>query len=713
MPRMDWGYMEGDVLEQTYDYKLLGRLASYALPHLRLIAAAVLLIIISISLDLALPYITRTAIDGYIVRQAQEVDLSKIDAAHAASFKDQAGSGLLRTKDARLFAPQALMRELDNRVTRPISQAGGLSAKPYLMIRATPEASAVAKANAGLFVHADGWLLIPSDDLAKLSSHEIKQLRQQDVSGLLRLAAVFAGIIVFIFGFGFCQHMLLEKAGQNMMFTIRQQLYDHLLSRSLAFHSKNPVGKLVTRLTNDVQNLNEMYRTTVVALFSDVFLICGIVVVLLLLDISLALVCLALVPLIAVLAWGFARFARDAFRRMQGHLGLINARLSETLSGLAVVKLFRAEDASRAEFQKHNDGYYRAGLRQIKVFTFFMPTTELISGVAVALIIWYGGGQVVSDRISLGTLVAFLSYMQMFFRPVRDLAEKYNILQNALASGERIFHLLDNDQALDHPEKPTPLPQPAAGQVRFENVTFGYHPDTPVVRGVDFTIPPGETWAVVGATGAGKTSLVNLLLRLYDPQEGRIQIDGVDLRQVARADLARHMALVDQEVFLLAGTVAENISLGREWINDEDMHRALQVSGARHFVELLPEGVDTQLGEGARKLSSGQRQLLALARALAGHPAVLVLDEATSQVDPESERLIQDALPRVMAGRTSLVVAHRLSTIRHADHILVMSRGRIEEQGTHEELLTAGGLYGRLVELQETAAGRNSDVNRA
>ncbi|MCB2184787.1 MAG: ABC transporter ATP-binding protein/permease [Deltaproteobacteria bacterium] len=701
----DFGYMEGEHLGKPYDFRLLARLGSYLKPYRRWIVLAAGLIACSTCLDLLLPYLTRLAIDNYIVRQVLEIRPAAAPPELAARFRQEAGDALWAGRADEVYLPEAAWRKLDPRLTTRLRQAGAVAAEPWYLAQDTPEARALAAQRPDLFRWVGQHLLLPARDLGRLSHAELWQLRGPDARGLMGLGLWFALAAALALTVGYSQAMLLERAGQEMMYSMRRDLYAHLLSRSQAFFSRQPTGKLVTRLTNDVQNLNEMFRNTLVALFQDIFLLSGIVVVLVVLDLPLALTCLALTPVITGLAWIFSRLSREAFRMLQGHLGRINSWLSETLTGLTVVKLFRYEAAGRARFDRLNQDYFKAGLKQIRVFSIFMPLSELLAMAAVALIIYYGGGRVVQDRLSLGTLVAFLSYMRMFFQPIRNLAEKYNILQAAMASGERIFQLLDDETALPRMAPPVGS-QPGPGEVTLEKVTFGYDPATPVVREVSFTIPAGQTWAVVGPTGAGKSSLVKLIMRTYDPDQGRVTIDGEDLRRMSEADVAARVALVPQEVTLLSGTVADNVALGRPGVTPERVAEALEISGAAAFLEELDQGALTLLGEGGRTLSAGQRQLLSLARALAGGPKVLVLDEATSSVDPVSERLFQEALPRVMAGRTALMVAHRLSTIRHADRILVMQRGRVVEEGRHDELLARGGLYNRLVKLEELRKGK-------
>jgi len=453
-------------------------------------------------------------------------------------------------------------------------------------------------------------------------------------------------------------------------------------------------------VTNDVENLNEMFKSVMITVFKDIFILTGILAVLLYLNWKLALVCFVLLPFIFGLTLLFSSLARQAFRELREKVAKINAFLQERITGMRIVQLFATEEFQKKTFAEINHENYVAGMKQIRVFAVFMPVMDLFLSFAVALLIWHGGGKVVNEQLSLGSLVAFLSYIQMFFRPIRDIAEKYNIMQSAMASTERIVEFLDHQEEIPepvHPEKP----ERVQGHLRFDQVTFGYRKEVPVLKDVTFEVKPGEMVAVVGATGAGKTTVVNLIERFYDPLAGRVLLDGVDLRLWPKKELQRHIGLVMQDVFIFSGSLADNILLGQEQTGPETLERAITQANARSFIQKLPKGMEQEIGEEGSNLSAGERQLLSFARALAHDPKVLILDEATSSVDPETERLIQEAILTMTQKRTTLVIAHRLSTIRRADRILVMHHGRIREQGTHEDLMSQRGLYYKLNRFRE------------
>jgi ATP-binding cassette subfamily B multidrug efflux pump len=528
-----------------------------------------------------------------------------------------------------------------------------------------------------------------------------KDLEQQArLSGLSGLALSFIGLIAAGFLANFFQVTILEWTGQNIMHRMRQHLFSHMLGLHLAFFNKNPIGKLVTRLTNDIQNMHEMFTSVIVTLFNDCISIVGILAVLFWMNYRLALVVCLLVPVIAINTYWFSSLAREAFRQIRTQLAKINAYLQEALAGIGIIQLFMREADTRHRFAELNRDYFRKTMYQIKIFGLFMPMLEVLSALAVALIIWYGGGEIIRARMSLGELVAFLSYMRLFFQPLRELSQKYSIVQSAMASAERIFQLLDTRTALALAATPRTPPR-VRGSIDFKRVTFGYEPDRPVLRDFSLSLRPGETVAIVGATGSGKTTIINLLERYYDPDHGEIRIDGNDIRQLDTGWLRQRVGLVMQEVFLLPDSVKKNILLDQE-MDDSELRTIMERAQLTELIANLPRGWDTKIGEGGMEVSAGQRQLLALARVLARDPRILVLDEATSNIDSETEILIERAIATTLANRTSIIIAHRLSTIHRAERILVMDHGRILEQGTHAELMARQALYYHLQCLQQT-----------
>ncbi|PYV15518.1 MAG: antibiotic ABC transporter ATP-binding protein, partial [Acidobacteria bacterium] len=535
----------------------------------------------------------------------------------------------------------------------------------------------------------------------------------QPLTGILELTFLFyLPIMLLSFVLEFAQSFAMQIVGQKVMYDLRKQIFAHLQRLEMSFFDRNPVGRLVTRATTDVDVLNDLFASGMVAIFGDFFTLASIIVVMLGLNWKLALLTFSVLPVIALVTMEFRRAVRESYRKIRVAIARINAYLQEHITGMAVLQLFNREAKSTEEFEAINRTHMEAYKDSILAYGLFYPAVELLSTVAVAIILYFGGGMTLHGAVTVGTVIAFLQYSQRFFRPIQDLSDKYNILQAAMASSERIFKLLDAPAAIHDPAKPQTLPEPR-GRIEFANVAFAYQAGHRVIEGVSFTIEPGETVAVVGHTGAGKTTLTNLLLRFYDVSDGAILFDGADLRELRLRDLRRNFAIVLQDPFLFSGTIASNVRLGSAWITQDAMRAAAERVNILGFIQSLPGGFEEPVKERGATLSVGQKQLLSFARALAHNPRILILDEATSSVDPETEFLIREASRRLLENRTSLVIAHRLSTVQNASKIIVMHKGRVREVGSHQELLARRGIYWKLYQLQykdqETSVDRVAD----
>ena len=696
----EYGYMEEGKLGKPYDLSLMRRLSHYAYPYKKVILFALLLTMLITLMDLALPYLSKIAIDRYILATWYRVNLADLEQPVRKEITEALGQTLLESKDGSYaFVSHENLKKLDPALLHKFRSSGHIAESGYYRVPPRLEMDFLKEENAAFSLQDGSWM-VRFESVNALKPDEILKVRAKDMEGLGAVGLVLLAFLIVSFWLGYGESYLLELIGQKIMQDIRLELFEKMQSQALSFFDRHPVGLLVTRVTNDIENLNEMFKSVMITVFKDIFILTGILVVLLYLNWKLALVCFALLPFIFGLTLLFSSMAREAFRELRAKVAKLNAFLQEKITGMRIVQLFATEEFQKRSFAEINHENYVAGMKQIRVFAVFMPVMDLFSSFAVALLIWHGGGKVIGEQLSLGSLVAFIGYIQMFFRPIRDIAEKYNIMQSAMASTERIVEFLDHKEEIPEPEHPV-KPERVLGHLQFDQVTFGYRKEVSVLRDVSFEVKPGEMVAIVGATGAGKSTVVNLIERFYDPLQGSVLLDGLDLRRWRKKELQRNIGLVMQDVFIFSGRLADNILLGEDQAAPDALERAITQANARSFIERLPKGVEQEIGEEGSNLSAGERQLLSFARALAYDPKVLILDEATSSVDPETERLIQEAILTMTRKRTTLVVAHRLSTIRRADRILVMHHGRIREQGTHEELMALKGVYYKLNRFRE------------
>jgi len=697
-PHGQSSFADDSVEGKGYDSRLIKRLLHYVGPHRKLIFLAMFFMLISSSVELLLPYVTKTGIDKYLARLYQIYTDTPSACDSLMELQPADGDFIFLASDT-LLVRKASMDGMDPATTHVLATGGHLLPETFYLFPAEKYEGETGR------IQGDYWL-VPERDLGKISPDKLMSIREKDVAGITRLALIFMGLLVVSIFAGYGHVMSLVVAGQRSMFDVRTELFNHIQTLSLNFFSKNPVGRLVTRVSNDVEALNEMFSAVLVNLVKDFLLIIGTVTILLFMDWKLALISLTVLPIFTVASLLFRRKTRTIYRKVRKHLAELNSSIAEDVSGVKVIQIFRQEKTRRAKYLEINDNYYKISMKQLYVFGVFRPLIEVIAQVGTAIVLIYGGLSAISGALTIGALVAFISYVRQMFRPISDMSEKYNIMQSAMASSERIFKILDTEPEVEEAEDAV-APKRLRGKVEFENVNFGYSPDTPVLRDINFGIEPGKSIALVGPTGAGKTSIISLLTRFWDVNSGRILLDGTDIRKHAVETLRKNTAIVLQDAFIFSRSVADNIRLSSDLTMDK-VRMAADMVQATEFIDRLPQGFDTVMAERGATLSTGQKQLICFARALAHDPRLLILDEATSNVDPTTEQLIQRAIDTLMKGRTSIIVAHRLSTIQKCDEIMVIDAGRIMERGTHQELLAKRGIYYNLYLLQ-WGNGKSSD----
>lgn len=654
------------------------RLLSYLKPHKWVMTLATVLVLFIIAVELYRPIIIGNAIDQYIngyYHPYVEADVSASDAINWNGLvlsRDQAVS----KADSASFYQIFLWKD------------------HYYMAENLTRSECTALQNADTSVLKN----YVREGAQKLTSNDLKILRQNDFKGILKAGILFLLLLFSGFFLNLADTWLLQKMGQQIVYKLREETFTHIHSLSLSFFNITPVGKLVTRVSNDTEAVNELFSTILVKLFKNVVKIIGYAVVMLSINVKMAGISFLLLPLVAILTFVFRHLSRKAYQITRNKITELNTFLSEHISGMKLIQIFAREKEKYSEFEGKSMELYRANFREIMTFAIFRPSIYMVSVIAMILVIRTGSLSVLNGNLSLGTLFVFITYISSFFEPIQELSEQLGTLQSSIASAEKIFSVLDVKPEIVSPADPTPVN--ILGEIEFRHVWFAYEEENYILKDVSFVIHPGEKAAFVGATGAGKSTILNLIGRYFDIQKGQILIDGIDIHEIDLDVLRGAIGQVQQDVFIFTGDIKSNISLNNEAISPDDVRRAAEIVNADPFIQKLPHGYDEPVTERGSTLSAGQRQLLSFARTLAYDPKILVLDEATANIDTETETLITQALARLMDGRTTIMVAHRLSTIQHADKIIVMHHGEIKESGTHQELLVKDGLYKKLYELQ-------------
>lgn len=667
--------------EIQYNGSVFKRLFSYLRPYVRQMIVSLLLVLAITGFELLRPILIGNAIDVYI--EGYNTPYGVVE------------------KSDLYFEGNYLSKDLSK--SKTFTQLVMVKDSYYYFEDLTQEESErlYAQSQKGIDVNYVTNDMLVLDDLSgrKMNQEQLSVLRKNDFMGILKIGILYLIVLVLNMIATFVQTMILQKTGQKIIFTIREELFHHVHSLPLRYFDTHPVGRIVTRITNDVESLHEMYANILIRLFRNSIKILGLAVVMLSMDTKLALYSFIMLPIIGVLTYVFKTLSRKIHRKIRTKISALNTFLSENISGMRLIQIFANEDMKYHEFMDKSLDLYRANIQQLTVFAIFRPMIYFLSQVALAIVLYTGGKGVLDTTITIGILYVFINYIANFFEPIQDLAEQFSTLQNAFASAEKIFTVLDEKNTILEKANPTILDE-IKGKIEFRNVWFAYENDDYVLKDVSFVIHPGEKVAFVGATGAGKSSILNLIGRYYDIQKGQILIDDVDIQDLSISQLRAAIGQMQQDVFIFTGDIENNITLSNEMIDEETVKTCAHMVNADHFIEQLPYQYHETVSERGSSLSAGQRQLLSFARTLAFDPKILVMDEATANIDTETEHLIQDALETLMKGRTTIMVAHRLSTIQHADNIIVMHKGRIREMGTHQELLQKEGIYKKLYELQ-------------